>query len=334
VSSQIQLVPEPFVPRRGLAGGHIQTIASFLINRRIQLPPSERRLVEVESGVSTLCHCHWQPERQSALTVIIVHGFEGSTESQYMTGFAAKGVAAGMNVIRMNQRNCGGTDCLAPVLYHSGLSQDVAAVAQNLIDNDRISGFALVGYSMGGNLVLKLAGEWGLKGPAQLRAVAAVCPAMDLAASSDALHLPSNRIYEQYFLWQVRRRLRAKARHFPGAFDLSRLHGIASLRQFDDKITAYYCGFLGAVDYYARAAASNVVEQISVPTRILHAANDPFIRILPETRKKILANPHIGFLEAKDGGHCSFIAEANGYDGFWAEQQIIHFLQGFEPSGQ
>jgi len=234
-----------------------------------------------------------------------------------------------MNVIRMNQRNCGGTDCLAPVLYHSGLSQDVAAVAQNLIDNDHISRFAIVGYSMGGNLVLKLAGEWGAKAPGPLRAVAAVCPAIDLAASSDALHLPSNRLYEQYFLWQVRRRLRAKAQHFPGSFDLERLQGIVSLRQFDDKVTAYYCGFSGAVDYYARAAASNVIEQISVPTLILHAANDPFIRILAETRKKLLANPHVRFVETEDGGHCSFIAEPSGYDGFWAEQQIIQFLRGF-----
>ena len=318
-----------FVPRRWLGGGHRQTIASFLIDRRIQLPPSEKRLVEVEAGVRTMCHCHWQADRRAPLTVIIIHGFEGSSESQYMTGFAAKGFAAGMNVIRMNQRNCGGTDCMAPVLYHSGLSQDVAAVAQNLIDQDHISRFAIVGYSMGGNLVLKLAGEWGSQGSARLRAVAAVCPSMDLAASSDALHLPSNRIYEQYFLWQVRRRLRAKAKFFPAAFDLSRLKGIGSLRQFDDKITAYYCGFEGAVDYYARAAASNVVEQIAVPGLILHAANDPFIRILPETRKKILANPHIEFVETEDGGHCSFIAAANRYDGFWAEQRIINFLKAF-----
>jgi uncharacterized protein len=329
VSSQTQLVPEPFVPRRWLAGGHVQTIASFLINRHVQLAPSDRRLIEVGPGVSTLCHCHWQPDRQSALTIIIVHGFEGSTESQYMTGFASKGVAAGMNVIRMNQRNCGGTDCMAPVLYHSGLSQDVGAVARNLIDTDHISRFAIVGYSMGGNLVLKLAGEWGSQAPKPLRAVAAVCPAIDLAASSDALHSPSNRLYEQYFLWQVHRRLRAKARHFPGTFDLARLRGIGSLRQFDDKITAYYCGFTGAADYYARASASNVVEQISAPTLILHAANDPFIRIMPETRTKLLANPHIRFVETEDGGHCAFIAEASGYDGFWAEQQIIHFLRGF-----
>jgi hypothetical protein len=329
VTSQIKPVSDAFVPRRGLRGGHTQTIASFLIDRCIQLPPSERRLIEVESGVQVLCHCHWQPDRQAALTAIIVHGFEGSTESQYMTGFAAKGVAAGMNIIRMNQRNCGGTDALAPVLYHSGLSQDLAAVAKHLIERDHISRLAFVGYSMGGNLVLKLAGEWGSHGPAQFRAVAAVCPALDLAASSDALHLPRNRIYEQYFLWQVRRRLRNKAKLFPGAFDLLRLRGINSLRDFDDKITAYYCGFNGAVDYYARAAASNVVDQVAVPTFILHAANDPFIRILPATRDKILANSNITFLETKDGGHCSFIAAANGYDGFWAEQQIVDFLKAF-----
>lgn len=329
MSSQTHLDAESFVPRRWLSGGHVQTIASFLINRRIKLPPSERRLIEVEPGISTLCHCHWQPDRQSALTVIIVHGFEGSTESQYMMGFAAKGVAAGMNVIRMNQRNCGGTDCLAPVLYHSGLSQDVAAVAQHLIVHDGISRFAVVGYSMGGNLILKLAGEWAAKAPPQFRAAAAVCPAMDLAASSDALHLVSNRLYERYFLRRVRRRLQVKARHFPGAFDLARLKGIGSLREFDDKITAYYCGFAGAVDYYARAAASNVVGQVAVPTLILHAANDPFVRILPESRKKILSNPRIRFVETSDGGHCSFIAAANGYDGYWAEQQIVRFLKAF-----
>ncbi len=134
---------------------------------------------------------------------------------------------------------------------------------------------------MGGNLVLKLAGEWGSQGPAQFRAVAAVCPALDLAASSDALHLPRNRIYEQYFLWQVRRRLRNKAKLFPGVFDLSRLRGIDSLRDFDDKITAYYCGFDGRCGLLRSCvAASNVVDQIAVPSLILHATNDPFIRIL------------------------------------------------------
>jgi len=324
-----QTVAREFVPRRGLRGGHLQTLASFFLPRRIALPPAEKRLIEVEPGVEVLCHCHWQQARQNALTAIIVHGLEGSSESQYMLGIAAKGMAVGMNVVRMNQRNCGGTDALSPTLYHSGRSLDIAAVAQNLIDHDRITRFALAGFSMGGNLVLKLAGEWGKEGPPQFRAVVAVCPSMNLAASADALHGPANRLYEYYFMWQLRRRLRVKARLFPNVFDTSRMRGVTSLRDFDDKVTAYYCGFEGASDYYQRSAAANVVERIAVPTLILHAANDPFIRILPETRQKILSNPNITFVETEDGGHCSFLAEPDGDDGRWAERQVVDFLHGF-----
>jgi len=316
-----------FIPHRIIRGGHAQTLASFFLPRRIDLPTGEERYIEVERGICVLCHCHWQRDRKSALTVVIVHGLEGSSDSQYMLGMAAKGLAAGMNVVRMNQRNCGGTDGLSPTLYHSGRSQDVAAVARNLIDGDDIRRFALVGFSMGGNLVLKTAGEWSNSRPPQFVAAAAVCPSLDLAASADALHLPANRVYELYFIWKLRRRFLAKARLFPEKFDSSRLRRITSLRDFDDRITAYYSGFEGAADYYARAAAANVVERIAVPTLILHAANDPFIRITAESRQKILSNPHIQFLETVDGGHCSFLAHPDGDDGRWAERQIVHFLQ-------
>ena len=291
------------------------------------MPPAEERLIEVEPGVKVLCHCHWQPDRKSALTILIIHGLEGSSDSQYMLGIAAKGMAAGMNVVRMNQRNCGGTDALSPTLYHSGRSGDMAAVAQHLIHQDGVSRVALAGFSMGGNLVLKLAGEWGREGPPEFCAVAAVCPAVDLAPSADALHLPSNRLYEYYFIVRLRQRLQQKARLFPGQFDLSRLRKVATLRDFDDKITAYYCGFTGADDYYARAAAALVLDRIAVPTLILHAANDPFIRILPESRRKILANPNVTFVETEDGGHCSFLADPDGDDGHWAERQILGFLR-------
>jgi len=322
---------ETFIPRRGFRGGHRQTLGAFFLPRNIPLPPMEERQIEVEPGVNVLCHCHWQQDRQNALTVIVLHGLEGSSDSNYMLGMAAKGFARGMNVIRMNQRNCGGMDACSPTLYHSGRSADVAAVANSLINKDGISRFALAGFSMGGNIVLKCAGEWGREGPPQFRAVAAVCPAMDLAPSADALHERQNRLYELYFIWKLRRRLLAKARLFPKHFDPRRLHGISSLREFDDKVTAYYCGFGGAADYYARAAAANVVDRISVPAFILHAANDPFIRILPETRSKIAANPNITFLETEDGGHCSFISQPDGDDGHWAENRVLEFLAGVQP---
>jgi hypothetical protein len=319
-----------FVPRRFLRGGHTQTIANFLLPRRLSLPPSEERLIEVDPGVKVLCHCHWQPDRRHALTVIVVHGLEGSSDSQYMLGLAAKGTAMGMNVVRFNQRNCGGSDALSSTLYHSGRSPDIAKVAQHLIEHDRIPRLALAGFSMGGNLVLKLAGEWGNEGPPQFHAVAAVCPSVDLAASADALHLPGNRLYEFYFLWKLRRRLLTKARLFPGRFDPARARGVTSLRDFDDRVTAYYSGFAGASDYYARAAAANVVEQIAVPALILHAANDPFVRILPETRQKIHANRNITFHETQDGGHCSFLTDPlDGDDGRWAETRVLEFLRKF-----
>jgi predicted alpha/beta-fold hydrolase len=323
---------EPFRARRWLRGGHVQTIASFLLARKIQLPAAEERLVEVAPGIKIRCWCYWQSDRAAALTVIAVHGLEGSSDSQYMQGIARNGLAAGMNVVLMNQRNCGGMDHFAPTLYNSSLSGDVAAVAQHVIENDGVSRFVLIGFSMGGNLVLKLAGEWGSKGPAEFRAVAAVCPAMDLAASADALHKPVNRIYEYYFLMQLFRRMRRKARLFPDHFDVSRLRGISSLRMFDDRITAYYCGFTGADDYYARAAASNTVDRIAVPALIIHAANDPFIRMLPETLRRVAANPNITYVETNDGGHCAFLGERNGDpgdDGRWAEREVVDFARQY-----
>ena len=312
----------------------MQTIASFLLPRNIHLPPAEERLVEVESGIKIRCWCYWQkPDRSTPLTLIVVHGLEGSSDSQYMHGVARNGLAAGMNVVLMNQRNCGGMDHCAPTLYNSSLSGDVAAVVRNILENDGVSRFALIGFSMGGNLVLKLAGEWGNEGPPQFRAVAAVCPAIDLAASADALHEPANRIYEYYFLMQLFQRLRRKARFFPDKFDLSRLRGISTLRQFDDRITAHYCGFTGADDYYARAAAANVIDRIAVPTLIIHAKNDPFIRMQPETLRRIAANPNITYIETADGGHCAFLGERNGGhngdaadDGRWAEREVVEFV--------
>jgi predicted alpha/beta-fold hydrolase len=321
----------PFQPRRLLRGGHVQTLASFLLPRRIHLPQPEERLVEVAPGIQVRCWCYWQnQDRKQPLTLIVVHGLEGSTESQYMVGAARHGLAAGMNVVLMNQRNCGGMDHCAPTLYNSSLSADVAAVARHVVDNDGVSRFVLVGFSMGGNLVLKLAGEWGAEGPAEFRAVAAVCPAMDLAASADALHEPANRIYEYYFLIQLFRRFRSKAKLFPKDFDVSRLRGISTLRLFDDHITAHYCGFAGADDYYARAAASNVVERIAVPTLILHAANDPFIRVREETRQRMTKNTNITYIETEDGGHCAFLGERNGKpgdDGRWAEREVVEFAR-------
>jgi predicted alpha/beta-fold hydrolase len=248
-----------------------------------------------------------------------------------MRGIAQKALALGMNVVRMNQRNCGGTEALAPTLYHSGLSGDVGAVAQTLITSEKLTRIALVGYSMGGNLVLKLAGEWGKSHP-ELEAVAVVCPALDLAASADALHEPANRLYELHFVRRLKQRLALKAQLFPGQFDIAAANGASSVREFDNQVTAPFSGFRDADDYYARAAAANVVDRIAVPTLIVHSADDPFIRIQRGTQGKILGNHNIRYVETAHGGHCAFLATPNGYDGYWAERQLVNFLRNYAAS--
>ena len=150
---------------------------------------------------------------------------------------------------------------------------------------------------MGGNLVLKLLGEWGAQAPPQVKAGIGVSPAMDLAASADALHDRANRIYEWRFMRGLKKRIQRKAALYPGRYDTRYLQGLGSLREFDDQITARYCGFRDAQDYYTRAASAQVLDRIAVPTLILHAEDDPFIRVLPDTRDKLLQNPHITYLE-------------------------------------
>src|SRR6185312_1427676 len=134
--------PEPFTPRRLFRGGHAQTIAGNFLPRTNLLPPPEERLFEVEPGVQVLCHCHWQAERTSAMTVIVIHGLEGSVESRYMIGTGSKAWGAGMNVVRMNMRNCGNTEHLGPSLYNSSMSADVGAVVTALIEDERLAAIA------------------------------------------------------------------------------------------------------------------------------------------------------------------------------------------------
>jgi predicted alpha/beta-fold hydrolase len=229
----------------------------------------------------------------------------------------------------MNMRNCGGTEALTPTLYHSGLSGDVLAVMRFFAERHGLQSISLVGYSMGGNLALKLAGELGHATPPQLRSVIGISPAVDLGPSADALHQPVNRLYEIKFLRALLSRFRRKAALFPRAYDANRAFGISSLREFDDRITALYSGFTGADDYYHRAAAARVLDRIAVPTLILHALDDPFLRILPESRAAILANPSLTYIETLHGGHCAFLASADvasGYDGYWAEHTLLRFL--------
>jgi predicted alpha/beta-fold hydrolase len=273
-----------------------------------------------------LAHCHWHPEPREHPTIVLLHGLEGSSTVHYMRGMADKAWAAGWNVVRLNQRNCGGTEQLSRGLYHSGLTADPLFVMRELIEVDGLPAIAFAGYSLGGNVVLKLAGDLGDQAPPQLRAVCAVSPTMDLAVCVRALERRANYPYQWNFVRNLKGRMRRKAALFPQDFSLEPLGRIWTVRQFDEAYTAPYYGFADATDYYHRASAMRAIDRIRVPTLILTAENDPFVPPEPFRDAAVTGNPCITTVVTRDGGHCAFLEQAeDGYDGYWAEREVVRF---------
>src|SRR6202790_5137421 len=283
-----------FEPHPLLRHPHAQTLASAFLPRRFpRLPQSVSRDFETEPGTRIRGACHWQSAPEARPTLVLVHGLEGSSESGYMLGLAERAFSAGWNAIRLNQRNCGGTESLTPMLYNSGLSGDYRAVLSELIEHDSLPEIFFAGYSMGGNLVLKMAGELAGAAPRQLRGVAAVGPALELALCVDAVGLPSNFVYPRHFVVGLKDRMRRKAKLFPGKFDLGRMARVRTLREFDDVITATYCGFRDASDYYERSSAPRVAGEICVPTLVVTAQDDKYVPFAKVTDPAIDSNAHI-----------------------------------------
>ena len=296
------------------------------------LPAAETRYFTVAPGTQVLAHCHWQPKPWERPTLIALHGLESSSDAHYVRGLADKAFAAGFNAVRLNQRNCGGTERLSDSLYHSGLTHDPIAVMRELIDIDGLTAFAVAGYSLGGNLALKLAGDYGANAPKELCAVCAVSPTMDLAVCVDALEERQNAIYQWHFVRNLKRRMRRKARAWPGKWSLKALPHIKSIREFDDAYTAPFHGFQDAADYYHRASAIRVIDKISIPALIITAADDPFVPPGPFKERAVVRNRNITVRITDHGGHCGFVEQArDGYDGYWAERQIVDFLKKHCP---
>jgi len=277
--------------------------------------------------------CHWQERPREHATLVLLHGLEGSSESAYMLGTAEKAWAAGFNVVRLNQRNCGGTEKLTPTLYHSGRSGDIRAVVTELIERERLPEIFAAGFSMGGNLVLKLAGEWSESAPEQVRAFSAVAPCLDLAACADALGAPRNFIYNRHFVVRLKERMRYKASLFPDVYaSIDGMRDVRTVRDFDEVITARFCGFEGADDYYARSSAMHVLGSIRRPALILTAQDDPFVPFSTFDLPGLRGNPNITFIGTRHGGHCGYISREAGEERFWAEARIVEFLQGLRTS--
>ena len=317
-----------FEPHGWLRNAHAMTLAGALLPRRTPaLRRAEDRLFEVEPGPKLLARCSWQREPRRSPTLALVHGLEGSSESNYMRGLAARALAGGFNVLRINQRNCGGTERLTATLYNSGLSADFRAVLCELIERDQLPRIFFAGYSMGGNLILKMAGELGASRPLELRGVCAVCPTLDLRACVDAIARPGNRLYQWHFVNNLKSRMRRKAKLFPGQFALNGMGRVRTLCEFDEAITAPHCGYRDAADYYQQASALRAAARIAVPTLILTSKDDPVVPYESFEAPELAENPRIQIVATEHGGHCSFISRSMGPERYWAEARILEFCK-------
>jgi hypothetical protein len=331
------LAAKPFTPHPLFRSGHAQTLVAFAWPRRRrlrELRSDEARLFEVEQGVRVLVHCRWQRDRRAHPTLVLVHGLEGSSESIYMMSTAVKAHRAGFNVLRLNMRTCGDTLHLTETLYNSGLSQDLRALLDELIRRDELTDLFLAGFSLGGNMSLKLAGEYGANFPAALKGVCAVSPSVELAASAAAIERRSNWVYQRKFIRSLKRRMRAAAALYPARYDASQLAFVRTLREFDERYTAPHGGFRDAADYYARSSSLPLIARIRIPTLIIHAEDDPFIPFDSLRHPSVGANPNIILLAPRHGGHVGFVADGNtpGEDRFWAENRLVEFCQRLRAS--
>jgi uncharacterized protein len=317
-----------YLPKHGLRGGHIMTVYCWARPRRFpRLPPPVDRHFEVEAGTRVLGHCYWQPAPSTRPALLALHGLEGSSAAHYMRGLADKAYARGFNVVLLNQRNCGGTESLCDGLYHSGLTADAAHVV-DVLGREGIRQIVVAGYSLGGNLALKLAGEYGDAAPPSLRAVCAVSPVMELDACVAALERKQNVVYQWNFVRGLKARMRRKAVTHPGRFEVAHLDAVRTVRDFDEQYTAPHFGFNGASDYYYRASAMRVIDRIRVPALIITAEDDPFVPVEPFRDPRVTGNLCIRLIVTPHGGHCGFVSDARGDDdGYWAERTIVEFAE-------
>src|SRR5213080_3181227 len=318
-SLDVDFVLPPFEPHPLLKNGHAMTIVSAFVPRRFAIPPAEARLFQVDPESRLLAHCHWQPGKpKHALVIIIVHGLEGSSDGNYVRGIAEKAFHRGFHVVRVKQRNCGGTEALTPTLYNSGMSGDYRSVFEELSSAEGFEQIFYACYSMGGNLVTKMAGEFGAAVPKTLQGVCAVCPALDLAASADALERVDNYLYQRRFVNGLMARYARKHKMLPERYPIAGLGPVRTVRQFDDLVTAPQFGYRDAQDYYENVSAKRIAAQIRVPMLLITAEDDPFVPCGSFLAARISENPAIQFVAPQHGGHCACISKHSGNARLWA----------------
>jgi uncharacterized protein len=318
----------PFVPV--FRNPHLLTIAGNYWRRELDERrfPVEAKLYETEPGVQVLVQSQaptlQSPEDEPIAQLILVHGLEGSSAAGYARSLAQAALEAGCMTHRFNMRSCGGTEHLCGrTLYHSGQTSDLLAVIRQL---PRRAPIFLAGFSLGGNVVLKLAGELGGSAPDLIAGVMATSTPIDLAACVRRLDQPSNLIYARRFVARLKERVRAKERLTPGLFDLSGLDRVRNIYDFDDRFTAQAFAFGSADNYYATQSSNQYLDHIRVPALVVQAKDDPLIPFAVYDHPAFSRNPHLRLLATEHGGHLGFISKTKPR--FWLDEVLVNWVLG------
>lgn len=316
---------QPFDPL--FTNPHLATIAGNFWPRTLDSESFavSERYFETEPGVQVLVHTQ-RPDVSPKGELILVHGLEGSSQAGYARSLAQTALHAGYAVHRFNMRSCGGTEAVCgKTLYHSGQTGDVLAVARTLVREGAAPLF-LIGFSLGGNVVLKLAGELGEAAGQVVAGICAVSTPIDLAACVRALKKPSNRLYADRFVKRLKERVRLKEQITPGSFDLSNMDDVKTVYDFDDRFTAQSFGFGTADRYYATQSSNQFLAGIRVPTLIVHAKDDPMVPVEVYRHPALTENPWIQLMLVDHGGHLGFISKRKPR--FWLDGVLINWVEG------
>jgi predicted alpha/beta-fold hydrolase len=315
----------PFIAAPLLRAAHAQTIAGRLLRR---VPDTVLRRERVELPDGDFVDLDFAPDPDpGAPLVLLLHGLEGSARRGYALNTYRELAARGLAGVGMNFRSCSGEPNRTARFYHSGDTEDIRFVLKHLSERAPRRALGAIGFSLGGNALVKYLGEEGERARARVQAAVAVSVPFDLGAGARLLDgTRMGRFYTRMFLKTLRGKAEAKRALIAQRCDLDRIVKARSFWEFDDAATAPLHGFAGADDYYARSSSARFVGNVRVPLLVLQSEDDPFLPANAIPRAAMQANRYVTSVITKRGGHVGFIGGSPHHPKFWAEEQAARFL--------
>lgn len=320
---------QPFKPMMLCSSGKGQTLLTNFYPAGFDIGATETHYLKLPDQ-DKLVVLEYKPQNwvPGNRIIVLVHGLTGSHKSKYNVRLTKEWIKTGHLIVRVNLRGCGPGAGLARHPYHSGRSEDTRFVLEWLKERYPNSPVTQVGFSLGGNITLKMAAEDEDNPSGNLDSVMAISPPVDLHACSALLHKPENQIFEKYFVGKLIEDVQVRAKHFPDIPELE-LDPQMPLLEFDNTYTAPFSGFVDAIDYYTQCSSGMLLDRIKVPTLILYAKDDPFITIERFIHKM---NPEIvDCLVTEEGGHVAWFGSTfKGSNRLWMDGALIKWLDWFE----